>query len=249
VNEDARDIKRHREPWNVVARVRVRNYVIRESQSAAVLDWQKTLGQMLLVLFLVTLGFALLLQVPSLLDTDQQAFLWVNAHYWPPLADVAGAITFLGSLEMGAIWVVALYLLKRRDLASYVAIAVIIELIYVILAKDIVNRPRPYETYPLIPHFYETVGQSFPSAHAAGAFAVGTVLSVKVRRYAIPLIGIAALVAASRVYIGVHYPLDVIAGSLGGVVIGWYCAKLDVTKFRAYFRHLAASLKTHVSES
>ncbi len=204
---------------------------------------------MLLVLFLVTLVPALLLQLPSVTNADQQAFLWVNGHYWTPLADAAGVVTTLGSLEMGVAWVIALYLLKRRDLASYVVIVVFIELLYVIVAKDVVNRPRPYETFPSIPHFYETVGQSFPSAHAAGAFAVSTVLSIKVRRFAIPLMLIAVLVAASRVYIGVHYPLDVITGGVGGIVIGWYGAKLDVTGFRAYFRNLGARLKKRPSES
>lgn len=61
---------------------------------------------------------------------------------------------------------------------------------------------------------------SFPSSHAANIFGAATVLSLEYRRLMIPFIVIATAVAYSRVYIGVHYPLDVIAGAALGVGFG-----------------------------
>ncbi len=61
---------------------------------------------------------------------------------------------------------------------------------------------------------------SFPSSHAANIFGAATVLSLKYRRLMVPFVVIATAVAYSRVYVGVHYPLDVIAGAALGVGFG-----------------------------
>ena len=60
---------------------------------------------------------------------------------------------------------------------------------------------------------------SFPSGHATVAFACATTLALAVPRLRIPLYVLAALIAFSRVYVGVHYPLDVLAGAVLGVGI------------------------------
>jgi undecaprenyl-diphosphatase len=59
---------------------------------------------------------------------------------------------------------------------------------------------------------------SFPSGHAASASAFGTVATASPEA-GLPLSAAAALVAYSRVHTGVHYPLDVIAGSLTGATL------------------------------
>jgi undecaprenyl-diphosphatase len=60
---------------------------------------------------------------------------------------------------------------------------------------------------------------SFPSGHATVSFACATVLAVAVPRLWIPLYALATLIAFSRVYVGVHYPGDVIVGAALGVAI------------------------------
>ena len=63
------------------------------------------------------------------------------------------------------------------------------------------------------------VTHSFPSGHATVSFACATVLALAVPRLRAPLFLLAALIAFSRVYVGVHYPFDVVAGAVLGVLI------------------------------
>lgn len=82
--------------------------------------------------------------------------------------------------------------------------------------KLAIPRTRP-DVHALVarPHSH-----SFPSGHAATSFACATVIAALVPRARVPLFLLASLVAWSRVYVGVHYPFDVLAGALYGVALG-----------------------------
>jgi undecaprenyl-diphosphatase len=88
--------------------------------------------------------------------------------------------------------------------------------------RDWIGRRRPALVYPdpkplvPVPH-----SGSFPSGHAAMAFACATVLACWDRRLAVPAFVLAAAIAWSRVYVGVHWPLDVLGGAILGVGIGY----------------------------
>jgi len=60
---------------------------------------------------------------------------------------------------------------------------------------------------------------SFPSGHATVSFACATVLALAVPRLSLPLFTLAVLISFSRVYVGVHYPFDVLAGAVLGIAI------------------------------
>jgi undecaprenyl-diphosphatase len=87
--------------------------------------------------------------------------------------------------------------------------------------KDLFDRHRPPESDPGLGSLVAIPGNaSFPSGHAATAFAAATaiaILSPRMRPYAL---GLAAAVALSRVYLRVHFPLDILAGGLLGAALG-----------------------------
>jgi undecaprenyl-diphosphatase len=83
------------------------------------------------------------------------------------------------------------------------------------------GRDRPYVAHPHPEPLLGTpLDLSFPSGHAATAFAGVTILAAFAPRLGPALLVLAALVAWSRVYVGVHYPLDVLVGALLGTAVG-----------------------------
>ena len=96
-----------------------------------------------------------------------------------------------------------------------------------LLLRQWIGRDRPPLVYPDprplvgVPH-----SGAFPSGHAAAAFAAATVIAYASRRLAVPAYILAALVAWSRVYVGVHWPLDVIGGAVLGVLVATALLKL-----------------------
>jgi undecaprenyl-diphosphatase len=95
--------------------------------------------------------------------------------------------------------------------------------------KELFGRDRPPEADPDLGSLVAIPeNASFPSGHAATAFAAATaiaILSPKARPYAL---GLAAAVALSRVYLRVHFPLDVLAGALIGAALGALAALVAV---------------------
>ena len=91
------------------------------------------------------------------------------------------------------------------------------------IIKPWVGRIRPsHEFYEYINLLVSKGGKySFPSNHAANSFVFATVLSYFYDRSITFLYLLASTIAFSRVYVGVHYPLDIIFGSIIGYIISW----------------------------
>jgi undecaprenyl-diphosphatase len=87
--------------------------------------------------------------------------------------------------------------------------------------KDLFDRVRPALADPTIEALVRVPeSASFPSGHAATAFAAAVAVGASYPRLRWPLLGLAALVAISRIYLGVHYALDVVAGAALGLAVG-----------------------------
>jgi undecaprenyl-diphosphatase len=125
--------------------------------------------------------------------------------------------------KLGLLWIVIALVLcgvyRRWGVLALTVIAVGVADWSATGLKALIDRPRPPLRYAepktLVPVPHDA---SFPSGHAATSFAAATMLSLAFPRLAPLLYVLAAAVAFSRVYVGVHYPLDVIGGALLGVI-------------------------------
>jgi undecaprenyl-diphosphatase len=125
-----------------------------------------------------------------------------------------GGMVFLGIGAALALW-------RRRLLGAFIELA--LALILASLVADHVVKPAVARDRPFVSDAtWKVIGgrpndASFPSGHAANAFAGAFVLARTVPAAQAIWWGLAAAVAYSRVYLGVHYPLDVIGGALVGL--------------------------------
>ena len=126
--------------------------------------------------------------------------------------------------RLGILWILIALVLcaayRRWGVFAFTVIAVALADWSATGLKAIIDRPRPPLRYAepktLVPVPHDA---SFPSGHAATSFAAATMLSLAFPRFAPFLYVLAAAVAFSRVYVGVHYPLDVIGGALLGALV------------------------------
>ncbi len=154
------------------------------------------------------------------LDLELFRRLYGGPHLW---LGVMSVLTVVGS-GWTMIPIASLAAFKRtREHALRLVGLLLVVAIAVFSIKFMVGRPRPCtslaEVHALV--FRTPTDPSFPSGHAAGAFAVAAfvALEARIHRFAkIALFVVAIGIALSRVALGVHFPSDILAGALLGVV-------------------------------
>lgn len=176
--------------------------------------------------------------IQTLSDWDKSAFLYLNGHHNDLMDYVMTLFTFTPTWLL--FYGVALYVIIRKY--GRKSIPIIVSLALIILLADQISgvlkhsimRLRPSNDPTMIPltHvFYKSGGlYGFVSAHAANAFSFATfsALLFRSRGYTIFIFPWASLIAYTRIYLGVHYPGDILGGAMLGSLIGWGVFKLLV---------------------
>ena len=160
-------------------------------------------------------------------ELDGGILLWIQDYLRNPvLTPILKVITTLGN--GGAIWLLLTLLIlllpKTRKVGCMMAAALLgTLLINNILLKNLVARTRPYEVIEGLTYLVRRPSEySFPSGHAGSSFAAACVMLRKLpKRYGIPAFVLAVLIALSRLYVGVHYPSDVLFGVISGILISY----------------------------
>jgi undecaprenyl-diphosphatase len=155
-----------------------------------------------------------------MIDPDRAIHDALNSHVLPSYHWFFATFTWLGSASL---WILILagciFINRWRKIAAVLIIVIAFNVLINEDLKEIVHRIRPDNVVVggyLVVHSY-----SFPSGHTQTAFAIATVLSAFLaRRYNVITYLLAAGVGMSRIYLGVHYLSDVVAGAAVGIVLG-----------------------------
>lgn len=189
----------------------------------------------LLCIGFVILALQVILNNIPLIRWDSYAFAIINNPHNTSINEIMVGLSKYGR---EGVWIVAtalLFVFGRRDgrrTAALLTIAFLILIPTGYALKEIVNRPRP------MPSSYENLlikeenDSSFPSGHALIVSAGATIVLARFNRgiQIIPsliLVAEALLVIYSRVYVGNHYPLDVIGGTLLGIGVSFFVISSD----------------------
>lgn len=165
--------------------------------------------------------------VPYHLTLDDRLFLFINYLPHTVLLDTI-AVTVSGLGTGGIIWLLlALWIFVREEHKDHwffipvIAAGITSWGLAELLLKPLIARPRPGDIIGVWRIINDPVSFSFPSSHATIAFAMATVLSAYEPTFRWTFYVLAIFISLSRIYIGAHYPTDVIFGAMLGWGIGW----------------------------
>lgn len=162
-----------------------------------------------------------------LLNADANILLFIQEYIRQDWMDgFWKGITILGNA--GWFWILMSVILlipkKTRPIGITALVSLLIgALITNVFLKNVVARIRPYEVVDgLILIIEKQRDYSFPSGHTCASFAAAMVyLKMMPKKYGVPFVILAVLIAFSRLYVGVHYPSDVIGGLIIGIFSAW----------------------------
>ena len=168
-----------------------------------------------------------------LIELEGPILLWIQEYIRMDfLTPIVTFITHLG--DAGWFWILLTILLlvipKSRRTGIVMAVSLVINaLVTNVVLKNLFARTRPYEVVEGLERIVEEqVDFSFPSGHTACSFAAAVVIcKLCPKRYGIPAMVLAVLIALSRLYVGVHFPTDVIGGAVFGTAAALLACWID----------------------
>ncbi|MDO8728132.1 MAG: phosphatase PAP2 family protein [Candidatus Methanoperedens sp.] len=154
-------------------------------------------------------------------SVDTAVFLDINHNFANPLFDAVFPSLRELTYVFWFLLIVYFWMKNEKKMALLLTVSIAAGALFTYPLKYLIDRARPYETIDsarlLTPHEYDP---SFPSGHAEMSFLASTVISRFHPEYAKYLYAFSFIVALSRVYVGVHFPGDVLGGIVVGVIIG-----------------------------
>ena len=172
----------------------------------------------------------------KIIELDKAVMIFFNKSITNSLFDfIMPIITskdFLTVIGILLIFYLAVFCGKKGRIAILVLIfaAGASDAICAQIIKPWVGRIRPSHEFNEFINLLVSKGGkwSFPSNHAANSFAFATVLSYFFEQKKVVLYTLASIIAFSRVYVGVHYPLDIICGAIVGYILSWFVLSIWV---------------------
>jgi undecaprenyl-diphosphatase len=163
-------------------------------------------------------------------NIDDFIFFFINHTLANPVCDVA--VKFLNKIP-GVFFIILIGAVGLFAGKKYTKISSLIFLSSYAISiaayravKLVIERPRPFEVLDNVRLLLgPRNGFSFPSGHATTSFCLATVIAMRYPKMRYPIFIAATLVALSRPYIGVHYPSDILAGSVLGILVGYFVTK------------------------
>lgn len=182
-----------------------------------------------------------------LLALDRKVFLWINNQWSIPPLDFffSYIITWLGNAGVVIALVIIFFAVKKqgyfRQHFLWFLAAMLLAGLCIFVLKKMISRPRPLTDFALLIEAgkvqIHVLGKqlwyrSFPSGDTQTAFTAATYLSLLLPRWTPLFIFLAVAVGVSRIYMGAHFPLDVIAGGLigAGFAFGAWLVRKGVLK-------------------
>jgi undecaprenyl-diphosphatase len=154
-------------------------------------------------------------------SVDSTVFLYINHNLTNPLFDVVFPSLRVLTYVIWFLVIVYFWTKNEKKLAFLLIVSIAAGALFIYPLKFLIDRARPYETIEsarlLTPNEYDP---SFPSGHAEMSLLAATVVSRFHPEYAKYLYAFSFIVVLSRVYVGVHFPGDVVAGMIIGIIIG-----------------------------
>jgi undecaprenyl-diphosphatase len=190
--------------------------------------------------------------IETLMYLDREIFIFINRTIANPVLDLFFPVLtdlnkhWYGWLAYGTGWLFLMLKCGKRGRTAGILLILLVafsDQLNSSVLKALFHRPRPCHLVggiPVVEHVRLLVdcggGYSFPSSHAVNNIAAATLLSFFYRRWSWAFFLFASLMALSRPYVGAHYPSDIVAGAMVGVL----CAFVVLGMWRTTVRQFPA---------